>query len=98
MHIYIYGLYIFIPFNDFAFRLLIIRASLDNNYHMQVRNNLDDLRRRLGRPEASSTPLSSTKMPIKIDDDEPVASSGSMSSKTSKASKVGMSRRNKDVD
>ncbi|TIB38320.1 hypothetical protein E3P86_01690 [Wallemia ichthyophaga] len=56
---------------------------------MQVRNNLEDLRRRLGRPEASSTPLSSSKVPIKIDDDEPVASSGSgsVSSKINKANK-----------
>ncbi|TIB93290.1 ATP-dependent DNA helicase [Wallemia mellicola] len=54
---------------------------------MQVRNNLDDLRRRMGRPDASSTPLSSTKAPIKIDDDEPVASRESVNSKTSKVSK-----------
>lgn len=56
---------------------------------MQVRNNLEDLRRRMGRPDASSTPLSSTKAPIKIDDDEPVASRESVNSKTSKVSKVG---------
>ena len=55
---------------------------------MQVRNNLDDLRRRLGRPEATSTPLSASKTPIKIEDDEPVASSESVGSKISKASKV----------
>ncbi|TIA90426.1 hypothetical protein E3P99_01588 [Wallemia hederae] len=44
---------------------------------------------KLGRPEATSTPLSASKTPIKIDDDEPVASSESVGSKMSKASKVG---------